>query len=218
MEVAKQNVRAVTARRKEKEKKAKGKEGASSSVPKAISKGSTKRKVDEKDDCPLKKFSVTLEDAYPKKSPPKSSRGMGKGVMTSSGLVIEGPHCLLTHKDYAIEKVESFIKLMDIDPCAQLGMEDLGASALFDLTQALVHVKALQDRCVAKEGVVTWVRKHNDNLLDQQGQYKEVVYNLNTDLKEMREKLEGEVCQKAKLEEELMTLCQQVEKAGVDAV
>ena len=55
--------------------------------------------------------------------------------MTSSGPVIEGPHCLLTHKDYAIEEVESFIKPLDIDTCAYLGMEDLGASALFDLTR-----------------------------------------------------------------------------------
>ena len=27
--------------------------------------------------------------------------------------------------------------------------------------------KALQDRCVAKEGVVGWVRKHNANLMNK---------------------------------------------------
>jgi len=55
-------------------------------------------------------------------------------MMTSSGPVTEGPHCLLTHKDYTVEEIESLIKPMDIDPCAQLGIEELGASALFDLT------------------------------------------------------------------------------------
>ena len=54
--------------------------------------------------------------------------------MTSSGPVIEGPCRLLTQKDYAIKGVESFIKSTDIESCDQLGTEDLGASALLDLT------------------------------------------------------------------------------------
>nr|POF14778.1 hypothetical protein CFP56_43622 [Quercus suber] len=33
-----------------------------------------------------------------------------------------------------------------MDPCDQLGTEELGSSALFDLSRALVRVKALQDR------------------------------------------------------------------------
>ena len=75
-------------------------------------------------------------DVPPKKKPPfKSSRGTGKGVMTSSGPVIEGPRCLLTYKNYVVEEVESFIKLTDIAPCDQLGTEDLGASTLFDLSR-----------------------------------------------------------------------------------
>ena len=60
---------------------------------------------------------------------------MGKGVMTCSGPVNEGPCRLLTHKDYAVSEVKSFIKPTDIEPCDLLGMEDLGASALFDLTR-----------------------------------------------------------------------------------
>ena len=63
------------------------------------------------------------------------SHGAGKGVMTSSGPVNEGPCCLLTYKDYAIGEVVSFIKSTDIGPCDLLGTEDLGASALFDLTR-----------------------------------------------------------------------------------
>ena len=55
--------------------------------------------------------------------------------MTSSGPVIEGPCCLLTHKDYAFREVGSFVKPTNIGPCDLLGMEDLGESALFDLTR-----------------------------------------------------------------------------------
>ena len=55
--------------------------------------------------------------------------------MTSSGPVNEGPCCLLTHKDYAVGEVGSFIKPTDIGPYYLLGTEDLGASALFDLTR-----------------------------------------------------------------------------------
>ena len=84
--------------------------------------------------------------------------------------------------------------------------------------QALVRVKALQDQCVAKEGVVARVRRHNSNLMDQQAQYKEVVRLLNADLKDVKEKL-GEVGhQQKKLEEELSSLRAQVETAGTDAV
>ena len=55
--------------------------------------------------------------------------------MTSMDPVIEGPRCLLTHKDYAVEKVQSLIKSTDVDPCVELGTEELGASALFYLTR-----------------------------------------------------------------------------------
>ncbi|XP_030967446.1 uncharacterized protein LOC115992821 [Quercus lobata] len=138
--------------------------------------------------------------------------------MTSSGPVIEGPRCLLTHKDYAVEGVESLIKQTDLDPCAQLGTEDLGASAFFDIARALVRVKALQDRCVAKEGVVSRVRRHNANLMDQQAQYKEAVRLLNSELKDVKEKLGEAEGQQKKLEEEVSSLRAQVETAGTDAV
>ena len=198
MDVAKQKVKAATTGKKEEAKKAKGQEGTSSSVPSAVSKGLAKRKVNGEDDCPPKMVAVSRWDAHPKKSPPKPGRGASKGMMTSTGLVIERPHHLLTHKDYTVKEVQSFIKPTDMDPCAELGMEELRVSAFFNLTrvnsfpwlisspffslffsffifltddrtlfQALVRVKALQDRCVAKEGVVTRVRKHNTNLLDQ---------------------------------------------------
>ena len=55
--------------------------------------------------------------------------------MTSFGPIIEGPCCLLTHKDYAVVEVGSFVKPTNIGPYDQLGTKDLGASALFDLTR-----------------------------------------------------------------------------------
>jgi len=134
MESAKQRVRAAAARKKE-EKNMKETEGGPSSAPKTVSKVS-KRKPDGKDNRPTKKAAVTLGDVPPKrKSPLKSSQGVGKGVMTSSDPVIEGPRCLLTHKDYAVKEVGSFIKPTDIGPCDLLGMGDLGVSSLFDLAR-----------------------------------------------------------------------------------
>ena len=115
--------------RKGKQKKAKGQQVTSSSILAAISKGSAKRKVDGEDDHPPKKVAVNLGDAHPKKSSPKPGRSACKEMMTLTGPIIEGPRHLLTHKDYAVEE------LTDVDPCAELGIEELGASALFDLTR-----------------------------------------------------------------------------------
>ena len=134
MESARQRVRAAATRKKE-ERKAKEAEGGTSSTPKTVTKAS-KRKLDGGDERPSKKAVVTHGDISSKgKSPLKPSHGVGKGVMTSSSLIIEGPCCLLTHKDYAIGEVGSFIKPTDIGPCDLLGTEDLGVSALFDLTR-----------------------------------------------------------------------------------
>ena len=136
MEAARQRMRAAATRKKEEERKAKGKEGASSSASKAVSKGLAKRKGDGKDDHPSKKATITLGDApHKKKSPPKPSGDVGKGLMTSTGPVIEGSCRLLTHKDYAVKEVKSLIKSTDVEPCAELGMKKLGALALFYLTQ-----------------------------------------------------------------------------------
>ena len=134
MESAKQRVRTTAARKKE-ENKVKETERGTSLAPKIVSKVS-KRKLDGKDDRPSKKPAVTPGDVSPKrKSPLKPSHSTGKGVMTSSGSIIEGPRYLLTHKDYAVEEVGSIIKLTDIGPCDLLRMEDLGASTLFDLAR-----------------------------------------------------------------------------------
>ena len=85
-------------------------------------------------------------------------------------------------------------------------------------SRALVCVKALQDRCVAKEGVITRVRKHNTNLINKQGQYKEAVRTLNNELKEVRGKLEEADRQKEKLQQEVTDLSKGVETAGANAI
>ena len=77
----------------------------------------SKRKPDGYYDRPSKRTAVTPGDASSKrKSPLKPSYGAGKGVMTSFGPIIKGSCCLLTHKDYAVREVESFIKPTDIGP------------------------------------------------------------------------------------------------------
>ena len=134
MDVAKQRIRAAVARKKG-ERLAKGTEEGNSSAPKSISKAS-KRKSDGDDARPSKKTVVILGDASPKgKSSLKPSHGAGKGVMTSSGPVLEGPCSLLTHKGYAVGEVGSFVKPTDLEPCDLVGTEDLGALALFDITK-----------------------------------------------------------------------------------
>ena len=130
MDVAKQRIRAVAAHKKE-ERLAKGTEEGNSLTPK-----SSKRKYDRDDARPSKKTVVIPGDASPKgKSSLKPSHGADKGVMTSLGPVLEGPGCLLTHKAYAVREVGSFVKPMDLEPYDLVGMEDLGASALFDITR-----------------------------------------------------------------------------------
>ena len=81
-----------------------------------------------------------------------------------------------------------------------------------------MRVMALQDRCVANEGVVIRVRKHNANLMNEQGQYKDAVRTLNQELKEVRKKLEEANRQNDKLREEVTVLGQRVQTAGADAV
>ena len=53
-------------------------------------------------------------------------------------------------------------------------------------------MKVLQDRGIAKEGVITRLHKHITNLTDRQEQYKEALRTLNQEVKELREKLEEE--------------------------
>jgi len=76
--------------------------------------------------------------------------------MMAMGPFTQGTVChLLTHKEHAVEMVESIIKERDLDPCAEQTTEDLGASGLFDLSrvrfsQSFFHsvVHSLVDGCL----------------------------------------------------------------------
>ena len=125
-------MREATAPKKEEKKKAK--EWKSSSTPKAVKKGATKKKGDGKDDRSTKKASVTPGEKIPKKpSPPK--HGASKRLMMAPGSVTQdSEHRLLTHKDYAVEMLESIIKDKDTDICVGQATGELGDSGLFDLS------------------------------------------------------------------------------------
>ena len=132
MDVAKQKIRAAAARKKE-ERLTKGAEEGDSSAPKTVSKA-TKRKADGDGTRPSKKTVTIPGDTSPKgKSALKPSHGVGMGVMTSSGPVLEGPSYLLTHKAYAVGEVGYFVKPMDLEPCDLVGTEDLGRQPFFIL-------------------------------------------------------------------------------------
>ena len=134
MDIAKQRIRAAVACKKE-ERLMKGTEEGDSLAPKSVSK-SPKIKADGDGDRPSKKTVAIPGDASLKgKSALKPSHGTGKGAMTSSGPVLEGPSCLLTHKAYVVGEVGSFVKPTDLEPCDLVGTEDLGVSAFFDITR-----------------------------------------------------------------------------------
>ena len=86
-------------------------------------------------------------------------------------------------------------------------------------------MKALWDRSVAQEGVISHLGKRNENLTNEQDQYKDALRTLNKEVTELNEKLKEEGCQKEKeqeakvtLEKRLMALLGQVEAARVDAI
>ncbi|KAL0004549.1 hypothetical protein SO802_012110 [Lithocarpus litseifolius] len=93
---------------------------------------------------------------------------MGKGLV-----VPEPVQRLVTHKDYAVEIVNSIIKETNLDPYGQHSSKDLGASGLYYLSRALVRMKALQDRCVANEGVIWRFHKRQEIENKERDQYKE---------------------------------------------
>ena len=142
MDVAKERIKAAAARKKE-ERLMKGAEKGDSSAPKTVSKAS-KRKADEDVTRPSKKTVTIPDDGSPKgKSALNPSRGAGKGAMTSSGPVPEGPSFLLTHKAYIVGEVGFFVKPTNLEACNLVGTDDLGASALFDITRVCLLFTSL---------------------------------------------------------------------------
>ena len=86
-------------------------------------------------------------------------------------------------------------------------------------------MKALQDRCVTKEGAIAHFHKRIKLLTNEEKQYKEAICCLNEEVKELKGKLEeegrqkkGEQEAKKKVEKELTAFLEQVETAKADAV
>lgn len=133
MESAKQRIRAAVARKKQ-EEKIRGEE-TPPSVPKPVGKVGVKRKTDGTDDRSGKKVASSSEVKPTKKPSPPKMHGVGKGLMTASGAVIPQPvRHLLTHKDYTVEVAESILKEEEVELCDEQATDEIGSSALFDLT------------------------------------------------------------------------------------
>jgi len=86
-------------------------------------------------------------------------------------------------------------------------------------------MKALQDRGIAKEGVIARLHKRIEQLTDEEEQYKGAICSLNKEVKNLKGKLQEEGRQRKseqeareKVEKELTTLFKQVEMAITDAV
>lgn len=78
-----------------------------------------------------------------------------------------------------------------------------------------MRMKAFQDRCVAKEEVISCLRKCNETLTNEQAQCKGAVDTLNEEVTALREKLKEEASlqvkakeEKANVEKELMAFCE----------
>ena len=83
----------------------------------------------------------------------------------------------------------------------------------------------MQDRGVAKEGVIACLHKRIELLTEEKEQYKGAIRSLNEEVKNLKGKLQEEGRQrkseqevKEKVEKELTTLLEQVETARVDAI
>ncbi|KAK9990057.1 hypothetical protein SO802_025042 [Lithocarpus litseifolius] len=214
-------IRAAAACKKD---EGKGKEGVSSSLPKVIIKGTSKRKGDGMEDCLSKKRTVTPGEHPTKPSSPK--HGDGKRLMSAHGLVSqEVERRLLTHKGYSLEMLESIFREKDADPCVNQSVGELGDSGLFDLARAMVHMKAMQVKGAKSEVLLARQQKRIKNLTDGLEQYKDACRTLNGEVKELKGKLEEEGRQVEKerearvtAEKELTALLSQVETAKADAV
>ena len=151
---------------------------------------------------------------------------------------------LVSHKEYAVNMFNSIIKDMDLDECGEHAIKDLGASSLFNLAKvsicqvyfffyisfppppiiiiilllAMVRMKAFQDRCEAKEGVVRRQRKRLEYKAKELYQYKKASCILNVELTTKIALLEQETCCREKLAKantnlttEFVALCEQME-------
>ena len=61
-----------------------------------------------------------------------------------------------------------------------------------------MRMKALQDRTVVKEGVISSLHKCNEILTNEQAQYKDALRTLNKEVTKLKEKLKEEASQRKK--------------------
>ncbi|KAK9995352.1 hypothetical protein SO802_020038 [Lithocarpus litseifolius] len=190
----------------------------------AVDKGTPKRKGDGIGDRSAKKQTVTLGDHFVTPLSPK--RGAGKGLMTAQGPVTqEDERCLLTHKGYALEWLDSILGKKDADSCVSQSVQELRDSSLFDLARAMVRMRAMQIKGTKSEELLARQKKRITNLTDGLNQYKDACRTLNGKVRELKEKLEEGTRQlekereaKVTAEKELTSLLGQVETAKAEAV
>ena len=61
-----------------------------------------------------------------------------------------------------------------------------------------MRMKALQDKTVVKEGVISSLHKCNEILTNEQAQYKDALRTLNKEVTKLKEKLKEEASQRKK--------------------
>ena len=106
------------------------------STPEVVPKVALKGKNDVKDDHLPKKGTNPSVGGQQQKSLPPVHHEVGKGLMIGKGPIINGPiQRLVTHKDYAIEMVNSIIKETNLDPSGEQATKDLESSGLYDLSR-----------------------------------------------------------------------------------
>ena len=60
--------------------------------------------------------------------------------MLAHGPVVSGPiQRLVSHREYAVEMVNSIIKDTNLDKCGEHATKDLGVSSFFDLARISIH-------------------------------------------------------------------------------
>ncbi|KAL0000418.1 hypothetical protein SO802_014199 [Lithocarpus litseifolius] len=169
--------------------------------------------ISQAEDRPAKKVTVAPGDYSSK--PPSPKHGVGKGLMLAQGPVIpEEGRCILTHKGYALEQLDSILGNEEADSCANQSVQELGDSGLFDLarvctffivcaviflyryadgnsvSQAVVRMRAMQVKGSKNEELLAHQKKRIANLTDGLEQYKDACRTLNGEIKELKEKLE----------------------------
>ena len=110
---------------------------------------STKRKPQEKMDCPQKKPKTAPETVVGLKAETKKTItpigiGQGKGLMKGLDIVPEKPPVLLREDSkYALEKLASIISVDDYEDLGNHATEAMGETGLFCIAQVIMSIYLL---------------------------------------------------------------------------